>query len=128
MKLLDTCFLIDLQRELKRREAGPATRFLRSHPGESFAISVVTVTEFLEGFDEPAAGERLLRPFPWLEVTAEVARRAARIRRDLRLRGERIGDFDILIAATAQVADCPLVTDNTAHFARITALTVEHYR
>jgi predicted nucleic acid-binding protein len=89
---------------------------------------VVTVMEFLEGFDDPAAGERLLRPFPWLEVTAEVVRQAARIRRDLRLRGERTGDFDILIAATAQAAGCPLVTDNTTHFTRIEALTVKGYR
>ena len=39
-----------------------------------------------------------------------------------------IGDFDVLIAATALDAGIPLVTANTAHFQRVEGLSVELYR
>jgi predicted nucleic acid-binding protein len=38
-----------------------------------------------------------------------------------------IGDADILIAATAIVADCALVTNNERHFNRIQDLRVENW-
>ena len=41
--------------------------------------------------------------------------------------GSLIGDFDILIAATALSEGIPLVTDNTDHFGRIEGLEVEIY-
>lgn len=61
-------------------------------------------------------------------MTTEVARIGSRIRRDLRKRGEMIGDFDVLIAATAMEAGRPLVTENIHHFERIEGLMVEGYR
>lgn len=128
MKILDTCFLIHLQREWVRRQPGPATRFLERHAGEEFGVSVISTLEFLEGYGHPADGERFLAPFPQLPVTTEVARIGSRIRRDLRQRGEMIGDFDILIAATALEAGRALVTDNTRHFERIDGLLLEGYR
>lgn len=127
MKLLDTCFLIDLNRELKTGAVGNAQRFIESHTKETFAISAITVTEFLEGFAEPAIGEKLLRPFHWLDLGADTARLAATIRRDLRMRGQMIGDFDIMIAATARTAEIPLVTNNVAHFSRVPDLVIESY-
>lgn len=39
-----------------------------------------------------------------------------------------IGDFDILIAATAMDAGLTLVTDHARHFERIEGLMVEGYR
>jgi len=128
VKILDTCFLIHLQREWVRKQPGPATSYLEQHSGEEFAVSVITALEFLEGYPHPADGERFLSPFPQLAVTTEVARTGSRIRRDLRKRGGMIGDFDVLIAATAMEAGRPLVTDNTRHFGRIEGLMVEGYR
>ena len=128
MKILDTCFLIHLQREWVRKQHGPATRYLEHHSGVEFAVSVISMLEFLEGYGHPADAERFLSPFPQLPVTTEVARIGSRIRRDLRQRGEMIGDFDILIAATAIEAGRGLVTDNTRHFKRIEGLVVEEYR
>ena len=128
MKILDTCFLIHLQREWVRKKPGLATRFLEHHAGEEFGVSVVSTLEFLEGYGHPADGERFLAPFDQLAITTAVARIGSRIRRDLRQRGEMIGDFDILIAATALEAGRPLVTDKTSHFERIDGLLVEGYR
>ena len=128
MKILDTCFLIHLHREWTRKEPGAATRYLQSQPEEEFAVSVISVLEFLEGFPQAADGERFLAPFPQQAVTTEVARIGGRIRRSLRQRGEMIGDFDILIAATALHLGQTLVTDNTRHFQRIDGLVVEGYR
>lgn len=128
MKILDTCYLIHLQREWTRGESGPARRYLERQSEEEFGVSVVSVLEFLEGYRQPRDGERFLEAFPHLEVTDEVARAGSRIRRALRKRGEMIGDFDVLIAATALSAGLPLVTDNTRHFQRVDGLVVEPYR
>lgn len=126
--ILDTCFLIDLQREAKRDESGPAHRFLESHSSDRFFIPAIAAAEFLEGFPDPRRGERLLAPFATIDFDSSTARIAAIIRRDLRLAGRLIGDFDILIAATALAADRPLVTDDTDHFARIPDLALMDYR
>jgi len=128
LKILDTCFLIHLQREWVRRQPGPATRFLEIHAGDEFGVSVISVLEFLEGYGNSADGERFLSPFTQLPVTTEVARSGSRIRRVLRQRGETIGDFDIVIAATALEAGRTLVTDNVRHFDRVEGLVVEGYR
>lgn len=126
--MLDTCFLIHLQREWARNQPGPATRYLERQGSEEFGLSVITVLEFLEGYRQAADGERFLAPFPQLAVTTEVSRIGSRIRRTLRQRGEKIGDFDVLIAATALDAGLSLVTDNARHFERIEGLMVEKYR
>ena len=128
MKLVDTDLLIDLQREYVKGEPGPAMAFLRAHEGVALAISTVSVLEFLEGYGHPRAGERLLEAYVRLPVTDSVARRGSRLRRTLRAEGQMIGDFDVLIAATALDAGVPLVTANATHFKRVQGLEVETYR
>lgn len=128
MKLLDTCFLIQLQREWVLKQPGPAVRYLERHAGEQFGVSVIATLEFLEGYQRPADGERFLDPFPQLPVTTQVARTGSRIRRELRQKGEMIGDFDIMIAATALEAGQILVTGNARHFEPIEGLVVEAYQ
>jgi tRNA(fMet)-specific endonuclease VapC len=128
MKLLDTTVLIHLQREWARGEIGPARRYLAREAREEFSISVITALEFLEGYRQLGDGERFLEPFPQWEVTERVARVASRIRRGLRQQGQVIGDFDILIAATALAAGIPVVTDNARHFGPIDGLRVEGYQ
>jgi predicted nucleic acid-binding protein len=125
--ILDTCFLIDLQRELRKGVPGRSTEFLQAHADAAFCISVVSVTEFLEGFAQPAEGERLLRAYARVDIDSKVAAEAASIRRSLGLRGNLIGDFDILIAATALTESLPLVTRNNAEFSRIDGLEVVAY-
>lgn len=127
MKLLDTSFLIDLQREFQQKAPGRATAFLKANSEIVLKISVISVTEFLEGFTRVDDGESLLAAYTRLDVTSRVAREAAVLRRRLRLEGRLIGDFDILIAATAIAEGLPLVTDNHDHFSRIPELSLVSY-
>ncbi len=125
--ILDTTFLIDLQREFKKRRNGPAREFLNERAGTRFRISVITATEFLEGFETTAKGERFIRNLPWTPVDDAIARQAAVFRRSLRVAGQLIGDFDLLIGSTAVVLQLPLVTNNEAHFRRLDGLKVISY-
>jgi len=51
-------------------------------------------------------------------------RRFARIRGELRKAGRAIGDFDILIAASAIRHDLVLITRNIRHYERIPELKI----
>ncbi len=53
--MVDTCFLIDYQRESRRREPGRVHAFLRAHPDERLQISVVAWGEFIAGFSDETA-------------------------------------------------------------------------
>ncbi len=128
MMVLDTSFLIDLQREWAKDEQGVASRFLLSHGGEEFALSVITATEFLEGYEVSRDGEAFLEPFEWIDVTPAIARMTGGIRRTLRRTGRIIGDFDVLIGATALELGATLVTADTGHFEAIDKLSIESYR
>jgi hypothetical protein len=66
MIMLDISFLLDLQREWTRGDAGVATRYLRFHEREEFAVSVVTVVEFLEGYEVARDGEAFIAPYQWI--------------------------------------------------------------
>lgn len=125
--ILDTTFLIDLQREYRRSVNGPTREFLQEHRQVQFKISVISATEFLEGFDPVEIGIIFLRPLEWIPVDARIAQKAASYRRELRRRGESVGDFDLLIGATAKVLDLPLVTRNSSHFHRLEGLQVRSY-
>jgi tRNA(fMet)-specific endonuclease VapC len=63
-----------------------------------------------------------------LPLTEPIAVRAAAIYADLQLRGELIGDADILIAATALEHGLAIATGNIVHFERIPGLQVVNWR
>ena len=127
MKLLDTGFLIDLQRDWVRGAKGRAHQYLAQNADESFAVSVSSELEFLQGYARSQDGDAFLEAFVKLPVTEEVARTGSRLRRRLRQAGESIGDFDALIAATALTAGAALVTGNVRHFERVPDLELDPY-
>lgn len=51
-----------------------------------------------------------------LSESDESARLFGKIKADLRVKGNMIDDFDILIASVAVSNDCILITNNTIHF------------
>lgn len=60
-----------------------------------------------------------------LPLNRSIMQRFARIRGDLRRKGQIIGDPDILIAATALYHNLTLLTRNRKHYGRIPMLKVE---
>lgn len=59
-----------------------------------------------------------------IEMSKEVAEKAAEIKVNLRHKGQELVDFDLLIAATAITNNLVLVTGNKHHFARIPELKI----
>ena len=51
----------------------------------------------------------------------------AKLRQELEGQGNIIGSMDMLIAASAIAEDAILVTNNTAHFSRISGLKYENW-
>jgi tRNA(fMet)-specific endonuclease VapC len=127
--IADTTFLIDLQREARRTKGGGATKFLEQNSAALFSLSAITVMEFEEGFDNTDldSARDFLAAFPVIDVDVSIARRAGRVRRQLRLAGQLIGDNDILIAATALDRDDTLLSRNPGHLSRIEGLRVVSY-
>lgn len=127
--LFDTTFVIDLEREFARSRPGRAVAFLHRHPETIPAISIITFYEFAEGFEkeQEEACRRALSRYKTLPLTEAVAWQAAQLSREPREAGDRIGDNDVLIAATALCHNISLVTRNTEHFRRITGLHLVSY-
>jgi predicted nucleic acid-binding protein len=121
--LFDTCFLIDIEREL-RRGGGKAHDFLVRHPNARPWISWTVAGAFAEGFgsiQDPVCAA-MLGKFDILEMNEATAGCYARITADLRRKSLLIGANDLWIAAASLAAGYPLVTNNSAHFRRVPGL------
>jgi len=127
--ILDTTVLVDLQREIRRGQPGPATRLLESSGDAACLISFVTWMEFAEGFGDAERGacDSFLAAFQVLWPDADTAWRAARISRALRALGTPIGDHDLWIAALALQRDQTVVSRNQDHFRRVPGLSFRCY-
>ncbi len=127
--MLDTCFLIDYQKESKRKSPGPAVGFLRAHPDERLQISVVAWGEFLAGFgDENAPFVQFARDrldlVPLAPGAASVYRK---VYRHLKAAGSLIGANDLWIASHAIASGEPLVTRNGSEFNHVPELRLVTY-
>jgi tRNA(fMet)-specific endonuclease VapC len=127
--ILDTTFLIDLEREIVRLVPGSASEFLKAYPDAIMRISVITLGELCEGYksgNESALME-LVQPYDLVEIGKEISLRYGKISRIQRDEGTRIGDNDLWIAATALELGEPLVTRDASHFPRIPHLSILSY-
>ncbi len=126
--LFDTCFLIDLEREMRRGQ-GKAHYFLAQNQTARPCLTWTIAGEFAEGFGDirqPACAAMLAR-FDILEMNEETAHQYAVTTRLLRGQNQLIGTNDHWIAAAALAHAMPLVTNNAAHFSRIPGLSVVTY-
>lgn len=129
MLMVDTCFLIDYQREAKRRSYGPVVAFLKTHAEERMQISPVAWGEFLAGFardDDPFvlfARDRLdLAP-----LAPEVALAYREIYRHLKKAGHLIGANDLWIASHAISLEQTLVSRKNSEFKQVPGLKLLTY-
>ena len=122
--LTDTTFWIDIFHERARRQSGPASRFLASHRALRFQVSIVTWEVIAEGFESVDDVTLLLRGIKVLLLPQQVAWEASRIAREMA--GQRLGENDNWIAATARVWGLNLVTRDSA-FSRVRRLRITTY-
>jgi predicted nucleic acid-binding protein len=114
--LLDTSFLIDLERETANGEIGPARSFLPSLRGRRLVLSIVTVEEILEGAVDEDAALASLQRFSIHGVQLAQARRCALLQRRA---AKRMGENDAWIVATAHSIDAEIVGADRDAFERL---------
>lgn len=127
--ILETTFLIDLERELVRSAVGPAQGFLESHARKRLCVNHTIAGELAAGtsLSHRRRWEDFLAGLQVLPCTMEVAWKYGQIYRYLRDNGLLIGTNDLWIAATALAYDLPIVTRNRRHFLRVPGLAVADY-
>ncbi len=130
--LLDTDTLSEIIKGRDAFVAQQAQKYLSAH--KRFTFSIITRYEILRGLKAKQAHRQIsvfedrCQESRILPLTDAVIVRAAEIYAELYRDGQLISDADILIAATALAHDLTLVTENTSHFERITALRLESWR
>jgi tRNA(fMet)-specific endonuclease VapC len=125
--LIDTDWVIDHFNGILK-----ATGRLRELQPRGLAVSIISVAELWEGVHfsrDPAQSQaqlqRFLEGLIVLGFDEATCNRFCQFRGELRIPSQTVGDFDLLIAATALVHDLTLLTNNRRHFERIRDLRVE---
>jgi predicted nucleic acid-binding protein len=116
--LLDTSFLVALERETSRSEVGPARKFLPSLRGRPLVVSIVSVEEILEGANDPAAALASLQRFAIQGVHLAQAQRCALLQRRS---ARRMGENDAWLVATAESLNADIVGADRSAFDRLGA-------
>jgi predicted nucleic acid-binding protein len=114
--LLDTSFLIDLERDTAKGELGLARRFLSSLRGRPLVLSIVTVEELLEGAADEAAAVASLQRFAIQGLHLAQARRCALLQRRAT---RRMGENDAWLVATAESINADIVGADRSAFERL---------
>jgi len=114
--LLDSSFLIDLERETAAGEVGPARAFLPSLRGRPLVVSIVTVEELLEGASDEARAIASLQRFAIHGLHFAQARRCALLQRRA---SRRLGENDAWLVATADSLNADVVGADRGAFVRL---------
>lgn len=114
--LLDTSFLIALERETASGSIGPARKFLPSLRGRPLVVSIVTVEEILEGAVNEASAFASLQRFAIQGLHLAQARRCAVSQRRA---ARRLGENDAWLVATADLLDADVVAADRTAFTRL---------
>ena len=127
--ILETTFLVDLEREVQREAPGPAHRFLEDHADRELCIALITAGELACGprLQDRTPWETLVNRFRLLTPDLESCWVYGQTYRYLKENGRPIGANDLWIAAVAIVHGLPLVTRNPGHFKRVPGLDVMTY-
>lgn len=108
-------------------------RWLASQPGEQFEVSAIAVAELWHGVERATPKyrakrqlyiENLLEAVEIVPYTEQTARIHARIWAELESSGTMIGDYDLIVAATALERGSDVATFNGRHFAAVKGLKV----
>ena len=127
--ILDTSFLIDVEREHSRGRPGRAFAFFEEHEDSRYYVTFTTAGELAAGksLAKREVWEAFLAPFYMLPSTPEIAWEFGKAFRHLTKNRQMIGANDLWIAATAIAHAMPVVTADVAHFQRVPGLDVREY-
>ena len=127
--ILETTFLVDLQRELAQKKGGPAQAFLEARSAEPLCVTFTVAGELAAGFPTGARAPwaEFIAPFEVLPCTPDVCWEYGQAYRYLQTNGLLIGGNDLWIAATAIAFGKPLVTRNVGEFRRVPGVEVLGY-
>ena len=104
-----------------------------SRPNDHFEIAAITVAELWHGVERATGSHRakrqqylqtILNALPIIPYTEQTAYEHARIWADLEASGQRIGFYDLIVAATALERGSEVATFNVKHFAQVKGLSV----
>ncbi len=114
--ILDSSFLIDLERETAAGEIGPARKFLPLLRGRPLVVSIVSVEELLEGAADEATAFASIQRFAIQGLYLAHARRCALMQRRAQ---RRLGENDAWLVATAESLNADIVGADRAAFERL---------
>jgi tRNA(fMet)-specific endonuclease VapC len=107
---------------------------LRQHINDSIKISVITLMELYYGarksqkvFVNLAKIKILEQSIETIPVGLESTEIFGLLKAQLEISGNRLDDFDLIIASCAMAHNLTLVTNNTKHFKRIDGLKLANW-
>ena len=125
--LIDTDWVIDHLNGVTH-----VSRRLKELQPQGLGLSVVSAAELWEGAyfsRDPKRSQETLEAFlsgvDTLGLDEEVCKRFGQLRGSMRKRRQTIGDFDLLIGATALRHNLTLLSNNRKHFEGIEGLKIE---
>jgi tRNA(fMet)-specific endonuclease VapC len=115
------------------RDQGQVNARIRENRPSLLCVSAISVAELRFGADHRKSNaihakiDDFLGDLEIVPFDAICARHFGAIGSALAAQGTPIGDFDVMIAATALAVQATLVTNNVKHFARVRGLRVENW-
>ena len=127
--IVETSFLIDLEREHNRGTPGRAVAFLEQIGDARLYLPFIVAGELAAGLSlaDRSRWETFLAPFYVLASNAYVSWEYSRAFRYLQENRRLIGGNDLWIAATGLAYRMPVLTRNVEHYRRVPGLDVESY-
>jgi len=131
---LDSCFVIDLKRELREGREGPAHEALRRTADRRLTVSTFVLAELETGValtgpgsDEAKFVEAITAGMAVVYPDERFALEYGRLAAYLRRTGQQVATMDLLIATSAIVEGAPLLTRDVESFSRVPGLDVLGY-
>ena len=107
--------------------------WMSEHGTEGFEVAAITVAELWHGVERASGGHKdtrerylqtILEHLPKIPYTEATALEHARIWASLESSGRMIGDYDLIVAATAMERGSAVATFNKRHFQNVRGLKV----
>jgi tRNA(fMet)-specific endonuclease VapC len=128
-RIIDANVFIELE-----RSGGRLSDIVAGADGELHALASITAAELLYGVERPNTSERrrrrsefvesILQTIPIVPLDVTIARVQAKLWANLERTGDRIGPFDMVVAATALAQGFDVLTFNVREFERVPGLGV----